>query len=61
VFHLALVSTILSGIDPTHFFSINGLGIPTAGGLFGLWILFVSIALLIRSRARMAIGGTGAG
>jgi hypothetical protein len=56
-FHLALVPTIFSGTDPTRFFSINGLGIPTAGGLFALWVLFVSIALLIRSRSRTAIRG----
>lgn len=50
-FHLALVPTIFSGTDPSLFYSINGLGIPTAGGLFGLWILVVSIVLLVRTRA----------
>jgi hypothetical protein len=49
-FHFALIPTLFSGTDPTRFFSINGLGIPTAGGLFALWVLFVGIALLIRSR-----------
>lgn len=55
--HFALVPTIFSGTDPTHFYSINGLGIPTAGGLFALWILFVSIALLMRSRSRALVSG----
>lgn len=50
-FHLALVPTIFSGTNPSLFYSINGLGIPTAGGLFGLWILVVSIVLLARARA----------
>lgn len=55
VFHLGLVPTIFSGTDPTRFFSINGLGIPTAGGFFALWVLFVSIALLSRSRSRAVV------
>jgi hypothetical protein len=48
---VALIPTIYSGTDPTRFFSINGLGIPTAGGLFALWVLLVSVALLIRARS----------
>jgi len=42
-------------VRPTHFYSINGLGIPTAGGLFSLWVLFVSIALLIRARSKSVV------
>ena len=49
-FDLALIPTIYSGTDPSLFYSINGLGIPTAGGLFVLWVLLVSIVLLLRSR-----------
>jgi hypothetical protein len=52
--HFALIPTIFSGTDPTHFYSINGLGIPTAGGLFALWVLFVSIALVSRARSMRA-------
>lgn len=46
VFHLALVPSIFSGTEPSHFYSINGWGIPVAGGLFLLWILAVSIVML---------------
>lgn len=60
-FHFALIPTIFSGTDPTQFYSINGLGIPTAGGLFALWVLCVSIALLIRSRSQTWSGTVTAG
>ena len=49
-FHLSLIPTLFSGTDPTLFYSINGLGIPAAGGLFALWTLMVSIVLLLRAR-----------
>ncbi|HET8671421.1 MAG TPA: hypothetical protein VFM05_12580, partial [Candidatus Saccharimonadales bacterium] len=45
--HLALVPTIFSGYEPARFYSINGIGIPTAGGLMTCWMLLCSIALLI--------------
>ena len=48
---VALIPTIYSGSDPTRFYSINGLGIPTAGGLFALWVLIVSVSLLLRTRS----------
>jgi hypothetical protein len=48
VFQLALVPSIFSGTDPTHFYSINGWGIAVAGGLFMLWILTISIVMLRR-------------
>ncbi|MFN8574325.1 MAG: hypothetical protein U0132_19900 [Gemmatimonadaceae bacterium] len=48
---VVLIPTIYSGVDPTRFFSINGLGIPTAGGLFALWVLLVGVALLLRARS----------
>ena len=51
----ALIPTIFSGTDPTRFYSINGIGIPTAGGLFALWILVASAALLIRARQPSAM------
>jgi hypothetical protein len=49
-FDFALIPTIYSGTNPSLFYSINGLGIPAAGGLFALWVLLVSIVLLVRSR-----------
>jgi hypothetical protein len=49
-FHAALIPTLFSGTDPTRFYSINGIGIPTAGGLFALWILVASAVLLLRAR-----------
>ena len=48
---VALIPTIYSGSDPSRFYSINGLGIPTAGGLFALWVLIVSVTLLLRARS----------
>jgi hypothetical protein len=60
-FHFALIPTIFSGTDPTQFYSINGLGIPTAGGLFALWVLFVSIALLLRARSKVLVAATAVG
>ena len=52
---VALIPTIYSGSDPTRFYSINGLGIPTVGGLFALWILIVSVTLLLRARSSPAV------
>ena len=52
---MALIPTIYSGSDPTRFYSINGLGIPTAGGLFALWVLIVSVTLLMRARSSPAV------
>ncbi len=49
-FDVALIPTIYSGTNPSLFYSINGLGIPAAGGLFVLWVLLVSIMLLLRAR-----------
>ena len=46
-FHLALVPTIFGKTDPAHFYSINGWGIPVAGGLFLTWVLAVSVLLLM--------------
>lgn len=47
LFHLALVPTYFSGYKPAKFYSINGIGIPTAGGLLMVWVLITSIALLL--------------
>jgi hypothetical protein len=47
IFQLAFVPTIFSTIDPTRFYSVNGWGIPVAGGFYLLWILSASIALLL--------------
>jgi hypothetical protein len=52
---VALIPTIYSGSDPTRFYSINGLGIPTAGGLFALWVLIVSVMLVLRARSAPAL------
>lgn len=46
IVHLALVPTLFSRTDPAYFYSVNGWGIPTAGGLYMTWILLTSIALL---------------
>lgn len=46
-FHLALVPTIFYKTDPAYFYSINGWGIPVAGGLLLSWILVVSILLVL--------------
>ena len=43
IFDLALVPTLFSKTEPAYFYSINGWGIPVAGGLFVTWILVVSI------------------
>jgi hypothetical protein len=43
---LAFVGTFFSGTNPAQFFSINGWYLPVLGGLLGLWILSVSVALL---------------
>lgn len=59
-FHFSLIPTIFSGTDPTQFFSINGLGIPTAGGLFALWVLLASIALLSRARSTQIVAAVRA-
>lgn len=47
VVQLAFVPTLFSGTDPSRFYSINGWGIPVAGGLFLVWILAVSIACIV--------------
>jgi len=46
-FHLALVPTIFSGTDPARFYSVNGWGIPAAGGLLLGWVLVVGILLVL--------------
>ena len=46
---LAFVATYFSGTDPARFFSVNGWHLPVVGGLLGLWILAVSVALLRRN------------
>ena len=46
IFDLALVPTLFSKTEPAYFYSINGWGIPVAGGLFVGWILVVSIFLV---------------
>jgi hypothetical protein len=46
-FNLALVPTLFSRTEPAYFYSINGWGIPVAGGLFMVWILVVSIVLVL--------------
>jgi hypothetical protein len=45
----AFAATYFSGTDPAQFFSLNGWHLPVVGGLFSLWILAVSVALLRRS------------
>lgn len=60
-FNIALIPTIFSGTDPTKFYSINGLGIPMAGGLFALWVLLASIVLLVRARHPVEIGAASSG
>jgi hypothetical protein len=47
---LAFVATYFSGTDPAQFFSLNGWHLPVIGGLLGLWILAVSVALLRPNR-----------
>jgi hypothetical protein len=47
VIQLAFVPTIFSTTDPAHFYSINGWGIPVAGGLYLLWILATSVFLIL--------------
>jgi hypothetical protein len=54
---VALIPTIYAGADPTRFYSINGLGIPTAGGLFALWVLIVSVTLL-RARSSPTVAAS---
>jgi hypothetical protein len=46
VFHFVLIPSIFSGIDPSYFYSINGLGIPISGSLLLIWILVISIMIL---------------
>lgn len=46
IFNLALVPSIFYKTEPAFFYSINGWGIPVAGGLFLTWILLVSIWLI---------------
>lgn len=47
ILQLAFVPTIFSTTDPTRFYSVNGWGIPVAGGFYLLWILSASIALIL--------------
>lgn len=47
LFHLALVPSYFSGYKPAKFYSINGIGIPMAGGLLMLWVLITSTALIL--------------
>ena len=49
-FHLALIPTIFSKTDPAHFYSVNGWGIPVAGGLFLTWLLVTGIMLITNAR-----------
>jgi hypothetical protein len=44
---LAFVPTIFSTTDPSRFYSVNGWGIPVAGGFYLLWILSASVALIL--------------
>jgi hypothetical protein len=44
---LAMVPTLFYKTDPAHFYSVNGWGIPVAGGLFSAWLLAVSIVLAV--------------
>lgn len=46
LFHFILIPSIFSGTDPSHFYSINGLGIPISGTFLLIWILVVSIVIL---------------
>jgi hypothetical protein len=46
IFNLALVPTLFNTTEPAYFCSINGWGIPVAGGLFMVWILVVSTLLV---------------
>jgi len=43
---ITFVATLFSGTEPARFLSINGWHLPVLGGLFGLWVLSLSIALL---------------
>jgi hypothetical protein len=47
IFDLALVPTLFSKTEPAYFYSVNGWGIPVAGGLFISWILVVSIFFVL--------------
>jgi hypothetical protein len=44
---LAFVPTIFSTTAPSRFYSVNGWGIPVAGGFYLLWILAASIFLIL--------------
>ena len=46
IIQLAFVPTMFSTTDPARFYSINGWGIPVAGGLYMLWISTVSVSLI---------------
>jgi hypothetical protein len=46
VFNLAFVPTLFYKTEPAHVYSVNGWGIPVAGGLFIAWILVVSTLLI---------------
>ncbi len=47
IIQLAFIPTIFSTTDPTRFYSVNGWGIPIAGGFYLLWVLSASIALIL--------------
>lgn len=46
IYQLCFILTIFHMTTPLDFYSVNGWNIPIAAGLFFLWILIVSIALL---------------
>ena len=47
IVQLAFVPTIFSTTDPARFYSVNGWGIPVAGGLYLLWIFATSVFLFL--------------
>lgn len=48
ILEAAFVPTMFSGTGPDRFYSVNGWGVPVAGGLFLAWILVISVPLLTR-------------
>ena len=47
IIQFVFVPTIFSTTDPARFYSINGWGIPVAGGFYLLWILTTSVFLIL--------------
>ena len=45
----AVVPTIFYKTDPAFFYSVNGWGIPVAGGLLLGWVLMVGVLLVLRN------------